>query len=125
VCCFLLAFALPVTPAVVIAACAAQGSGGMLPIPGAGPAAMGAALLVAVPVAAGGPVDGDSLHALALVMPVVLTAVGGTLSVVLLAVLSGARTPRAFLRAQAALAAEAVAGRTPAAAMRSGSRPIA
>jgi hypothetical protein len=124
-CCFLLAFSLPVTPAVVIAACAAQGSSGVLPIPGAGPAAMGAALLVAVPVAAGGPVDSESVHALALVVPAALTAVGAVLSVVLLAVLSGARTPRAFLRAQAALAAEAVAGRTPAAAMRSGSRPIA
>jgi hypothetical protein len=85
---------------------------------------MGAALLVAVPVAAGGSVDGEAVRALALVVPVALTAVGATLSVVLLAVLSGARTPRAFLRAQAALAAEAIAGRTPAAALRSGGPPI-
>ena len=47
--CFLLAFGLPVAPAVVVAACAALGSGSAMPLPGAGPAAIGAALLVAVP----------------------------------------------------------------------------
>jgi hypothetical protein len=123
-CCFLLAFALPVTPAVVIAACAAQGSGGWLPVPGAGPAAMGAALLVAVPMAAGGAVDGESVRALALLVPAALTAVGASLSVVLLAVLSGARTPRGLVRWLSAQAATA-AGLAPAAATRSGSRPIA
>jgi hypothetical protein len=123
-CCFLLAFGLPVTPAVVIAACAAQGSSGALPVPGAGPAAMGAALLVAVPMAAGHPVDAGAVHALALVVPAALTATGVILSVVLLALLTGVRTPRALWRAQAALAGAAVAGRTPAAAMRSGSEAI-
>jgi Lysylphosphatidylglycerol synthase TM region len=123
-CCFLAAFGLPVTPAVVVAACAAQGSSGSLPVPGAGPAAMGAALLVAVPMAAGHPVDPHAVHSLALVVPMALTAVGVGLSVVLLSVLTGVRTPRALWRAQAALGAAAVGGRSPAAAMRSGSAAI-
>ena len=101
--CFLLAFGLPVAPAIVIAACAAQGSGGMLPLPGAGPAAVAAAMLVALPMAAGHPIDHGSVAALAIVQPTLLTAVGAGLSVVLLAALSGARTPRALLAAARAL----------------------
>jgi hypothetical protein len=101
--CFLLAFGLPVGPAIVIAACAAQGSGGMLPLPGAGPAAVAAAMLVALPMAAGHPIDHGSVAALAIVQPTLLTAVGAGLSVVLLAALSGARTPRALLAAARAL----------------------
>ena len=109
--CFLLAFDLPVTPAVVLAACAAQGSGAMLPLPGAGPAGMGAALMVALPIAGGHGVDRAAVEGLAVAMPVALTAVGATLSALLLAVLSGARSPRALLRATAATAAPAaVAG---------------
>ena len=89
--CFLLAFGLPATPAVVIAAYAAQGSGAMLPVPGAGPATVGAALLVGVPVAAGHRVDGSAVAALAIVQPVALTAVGALISFGLLAALRGRR----------------------------------
>jgi Lysylphosphatidylglycerol synthase TM region len=103
--CFLLAFDLPVAPAVVLAACAAQGSGGVVPLPGAGPATIAAALLVALPVAAGHPVDPAAVAALAVVWPAALTAVGVTLSTVLLAALSGARTPRGLLRAARSLRA--------------------
>ena len=103
--CFLLAFGLPAAPAVVLAACTAQGSGAAVPLPGAGPAAMGAALLVALPLAAGHPIDHGAVAALAIVQPTVLTAVGATLSLVLLAVLSGARTPRALLCAVRSLRA--------------------
>jgi hypothetical protein len=101
--CFLLAFGLPAAPAIVLAACAAQGSGAALPLPGAGPAAAGAALLVALPIAAGHPIDHASVAALAIVQPTLLTAVGATVSLVLLAMLSGARTPRALLRAARAV----------------------
>ena len=80
--CFLLAFGLPVGPTIVIAACAAQGSGAVLPVPGAGPAAAAAAILVAVPMAAGQPVDHASVAALALAWPMVLTLVGVALSTV-------------------------------------------
>ena len=93
--CFLLAFGLPVAPAVVLAACAALGSGSAMPLPGAGPAAIGAALLVAIPLAAGHAVDHGDVASLAIVWPTALTAVGITLSLTLLAVLCGARTPRA------------------------------
>jgi hypothetical protein len=106
--CFLLAFGLPAAPAVVLAACAAQGSGAAVPLPGAGPAAMGAALLVAVPLAAGHPVDHGAVAALAIAQPMVLTAVGATLSIALLAVLSGARSPRALVQAVRAMRAQPV-----------------
>src|SRR3954463_10907170 len=81
--CFLLAFGLPAAPAVVLAACAAQGSGGVVPLPGAGPAAIAGTLLVALPVAAGHSLDPAALAALAVVWPAALTAVGVTLSTVL------------------------------------------
>jgi len=103
--CFLLAFDLPAAPAVVLAACAAQGSGAMLPLPGAGPATVAGALLVALPAAAGHPVDGAAVAALAIAQPAALTGVGATLSVVLLGVLCGARTPRALLHAARSLRA--------------------
>jgi len=103
--CFLLAFGLPVAPAVVLAACAAQGSGAALPLPGAGPATVAAALAVAVPLAAPGPVEPAAIAALALVWPAALTAVGVTVSLALLAGLSGARTPRALLGAVRSLRA--------------------
>lgn len=101
--CFLLAFGLPVGVTIVLAAAAAQGSGAMLPVPGAGPAAAGAAILVAVPMAAAGHVDSGAVAALALAWPLLLTCVGVVLSTVLLAVVSGARSPRALLRAARAL----------------------
>jgi hypothetical protein len=101
--CFLLAFGLPVAPAVVVAACAALGSGSAMPLPGAGPAAIGAALLVAIPLAAGHAVDHGAVASMAIVWPTALTAVGITLSLTLLAVLCGARTPRALVRAARSL----------------------
>jgi hypothetical protein len=101
--CFLLAFGLPAAPAVVIAACAAQGSGALVPLPGAGPATWAAALLVTLPIAAGHPIDAGSVAALAVVQPLALTLVGVTISLGLLAMLSGARTPRALARAVWAL----------------------
>ncbi len=103
--CFLAAFGLPVAPAVVLAACAAQGSGAALPIPGAGPAAVTGAMLVALPAAAGGPIDPAAVAALAVVQPAVLTVVGVALSLTLLAAVSGARTPRGLVRAARALRA--------------------
>jgi hypothetical protein len=101
--CFLLAFGLPAAPAVVLAACVAQGSGAMLPLPGAGPAAVAATLLVALPIAAGHPVDPAAVAALAIVQPVALTAVGVTISLGLFGALLGARTPRALVRAARSL----------------------
>ena len=101
--CFLLAFGLPAAPAVVIAACAAQGSGALVPLPGAGPATWAAALLVTLPIAAGHPIDAGAVAALAVVQPLALTIVGVTTSLGLLATLSGARTPRALARAVWAL----------------------
>jgi hypothetical protein len=115
--CLLLAFGLPAAPAVVVAACAAGGSGAAMPLPGAGPAAMGAALLVAIPLAAaaaGQPVDHGAVAALAIAWPTVLTAVGATLSLVLLAVLSGARSPRALVHAVRALRTPPAAPAAPA-----------
>jgi NAD(P)H-dependent flavin oxidoreductase YrpB (nitropropane dioxygenase family) len=112
--CFLLAFGLPAGPTIVLAAAAAQGSGAMLPLPGAGPAAAGAAILVAVPMAAGGHVDTGGVAALALAWPLLLTCVGVVLSTVLLAVVSGARSPRALLRAARALGARPAPAATPA-----------
>jgi hypothetical protein len=101
--CFLLAFGLPAAPAVVVAACAAQGSGALLPLPGAGPATVAAALLVALPIAAGHPVDAGSVAALAVVQPASLTIVGVTASIAMLAMLLDARSPRALVRAVRAL----------------------
>jgi uncharacterized membrane protein YbhN (UPF0104 family) len=96
--CFLLAFGLPAAPAVVVAACAAQGSGAMVPLPGGGPATMAGALLVALPIAAGHPVDAGAVAALAIAWPAALTTVGVTVSLALLTGLTGARSPRALLR---------------------------
>jgi hypothetical protein len=97
--CLLLAFGLPVAPALIIVACLAQGSGAAVPLPGAGPAAVGAALLVGIPLAAGHPVDAGAVASLAVVWPAAITAVGVTLSLLLLGRLCGVRTPRALIRA--------------------------
>lgn len=96
--CFLFAFGLPAAPAVIIAASVTQGSGRLLPIPGAGTAAAAAALLVTLPVAAGHPIDAIAVGALAVTQPALLTLVGVTLSLALLARELGARTPRALVR---------------------------
>jgi hypothetical protein len=90
-------------PAVVIVACLAQGSGAAVPLPGAGPAAVGAALLVGVPLAAGHAVDSTAVASLAVVWPAALTAVGVALSLLVLARLCRVRTPRALIRAARAL----------------------
>ena len=103
VACFLLTFGLPAAPAVVIAACAAQGSGAIVPLPGAGPATWAAALLVTLPIAAGHSIPAGSVAALAVVQPLMLTLVGVTTSLGMLAMLSGARTPRSLARAVWAL----------------------
>jgi Lysylphosphatidylglycerol synthase TM region len=97
--CFLYAFGLPAGPAVVIAVTVMQGSGRWLPLPGAGTAAAAAALLATLPAAAGHPVDAGAVGALALAQPALLTLVGVTVSLTLLTVLLGARTPRALIRA--------------------------
>jgi hypothetical protein len=104
--CFLLAFGLPAVPAVIVAACLAQGSGAAVPLPGAGPATVGAALLVALPLAAGHALDEGALASLAIVWPAALTAVGVSLSLALLARLCGAHTPRALVRAARSLRAQ-------------------
>jgi hypothetical protein len=101
--CFLYAFGLPAGPAVIIAAVVVQGSGRWLPIPGAGTAAAAAALLATLPVAAGHPVDPAAVGALAIAQPALLTLVGVSVSLTLLAVLLGVRSPRALLRAARAL----------------------
>jgi hypothetical protein len=113
VACFLLAFGLPATPAVIVAACAAQGSGALVPLPGAGPATWAAALLVTLPIAAGHPIDGHAVAALAVVQPLMLTLVGVATSLAMLALLSGARTPRALARAVWALRPQPAAAPVP------------
>ena len=95
--CFLRAFGLPAGPAVIIAASVVAGSGNILPF-GGGTAAAGAALLVAIPVAAGHPVDGHAVAALALVRPAVLTAIGSAASLALMSKLYGVHNPRALLQ---------------------------
>ena len=106
--CFLYAFGLPAAPAVVIAATVVQGSGRWLPIPGAGTAAAAAALLATLPLVAGHAVDPAAVGALAIAQPALLTLVGISVSLALLAVLLGARTPRALMRAARSLAPQPV-----------------
>jgi hypothetical protein len=109
--CFLHAFGLPAAPAVIIAASVTQGSGRLLPIPGAGTAAAAAAPLATLPVAAGHPVDASAVGALAITQPALLTFVGATVSLAVLARELGARTPRALLRAARSLAPEPLGAR--------------
>lgn len=97
--CFLHAVGLPAGPAMVIAGTVVQGSGNAIPIPGAGIAAAAAGLLVALPIAAGGPVDAAAVTTFAVLQPATLTLVGVTISVVLLATLAGLRSPRAMVAA--------------------------
>ena len=92
--CFLLAFGLPVAPAIVVAG-SSRGPGAAVPLPGAGLAAIGAALLVALPFAAGHALDRGALASLAVVWPAAIM-VWVAISLGLLARLSGARTPRAL-----------------------------
>jgi hypothetical protein len=104
VACFLQAFALPVTLPVIVTVAVLYGSGNVLPIPGAGTAASAGALLAAVPLAAGHPVDSGAVEGLVIAQPLLLSAAGITVSVGLLAGLLGVRTPAALLQARRALA---------------------
>ena len=104
VACFLQAFALPVTLPVIVTVALLYGSGNVLPIPGAGTAASAGALLVAVPIAAGHPVDSGAVEALVIAQPVLLSVTGIAASFGLLAGLLGVRSPAALLEARRALA---------------------
>jgi hypothetical protein len=105
--CFLHAAGLPTGVAMVLAACAVQGSGSAIPIPGAGLATAAAGLLVALPVAAGRPLDPAAVTTLAVLMPAALTAVGVTLSLALLSSIVGLRTPRSLFATARALSPRA------------------
>jgi hypothetical protein len=83
----------------------------MVPLPGGGPAAMAGALVLALPIAAGHPLDTEAVATLAVVWPAALTTVGVTISLGLLVFLAGARTPRALRRAVRSLRAPATAPR--------------
>jgi hypothetical protein len=96
--CFLHAFGLPTSIAVVVTVGVIYGSGSTVPVPAAGPAVSAGALLVALPIAAGHSIDAGAVSALLIVQPMLLTTVGVTVSLILLAVLLGARTPAPLLR---------------------------
>jgi len=106
--CFLHAAGLPAGPAMVVAATVVQGSGNGIPVPGAGIAAAVAGLLVALPIAAGAPVDPLAVATLAVLQPGTLTLVGVTLSLVLLGTLAGFRAPRGLLASARAAAVRPV-----------------
>ena len=99
----------------------AQGSGAAMPLPGAGPAAIGAALLVALPFAAGHALDRGALASLAVVWPTALTLVGVTLSLALLAA-PLRRADAAGARARRALAAPAARADRPVTSALGGAR---
>src|SRR4051794_21923105 len=96
--CFLHAFGLPTDPAVVVAACVAQGSGNPLPLPGVGIAASAAAIVTALPLAAGHPLPAGALGALALTQTVGLTALGVCTSTGILSALVNMRRPLTVVR---------------------------
>jgi hypothetical protein len=104
--CFLRAFGLPTSVAAVVTVGVVYGSASMLPVPGAGTAASAGALLVALPAATGHSVDASAVSAFVIAQPLVLTAAGVTISVILLGALLGARTPAALLRSGRALIAQ-------------------
>lgn len=96
--CFLHAFGLPTTPAVIVAASVAQGSGNSLPLPGLGVAASAAAIVAALPLAAGHPLPAGSLGALALTQTAGLTALGVATSTAVLSALVDMRRPLTAMR---------------------------
>jgi hypothetical protein len=98
VCCFLTAFGLPTDPAVVVAACVAQGSGNSLPLPGVGVAASAAAMVAALPLAAGHALPAGALGALALTQTAGLTALGVATSTAVLSALCNMRRPLTAVR---------------------------
>lgn len=98
--CFLHAAGLPAGVAVVLTVSTVQGSAASVPLPGANFAAATAALVVAVPLAAGHPVEAGAVAAMAMAImqPVCLTLVGLAGSLALSCALFRVRTPRALLR---------------------------
>ena len=103
--CLLTAVGLPTGVAVVLATCAAQGTGNSVPLPGANFATGTAALLLAIPLAAGAPVDTAAVAALAIVTPVALTLVGLSVSLGLASWLLEGGTLRERVRSAWALVA--------------------
>jgi uncharacterized membrane protein YbhN (UPF0104 family) len=101
---FLAAFGLPTAAAVIAAAVVVGGSGNLIPFPGLGAATAGAALLLVLPVAAGHPLDAAAVTALAIAQPALMMLVGLVVSLALLSVLSGVRTPWALGRTLRSLA---------------------
>jgi len=81
---FLFAFGLPATIPVIVTVGALYGSGGMLPIPAAGPAASAGAVFVALPAAAGHSVSGAALSAMVVAQPLLLSLAGIAISLTLL-----------------------------------------
>lgn len=100
---FLAAFSLPTALAVIVAAVVVGGSGNLIPVPGLGAAGAGAALLLALPVAAGHPLKASAVTALAIAQPALMMLVGLVVSLTLLSGLLGARTPWGLWRAVGAL----------------------
>ena len=96
--CFLRAFGLPTEPAVVIAACVAQGSSSSLPLPGVGVAVSAAAIVTALPLAAGHALPAGSLAAFAIVQTAGLTALGIGTSMAVLSALVNMRRPLTAVR---------------------------
>lgn len=96
--CFLEAFGLPTGPAVLVAASVAQGSGNTLPLPGVGIAASAAAIVAALPVAAGQALPAGELGALALMQTAGLTALGVVTSTAVLSALCDMRKPLTAVR---------------------------
>jgi uncharacterized membrane protein YbhN (UPF0104 family) len=110
--CFLHAAGLPTGIAMVVAATVVQGSGNGIPIPGAGIAAAAAGLLVALPIAAGAPVDPVAVATLAVLQPGTLTVVGVSLSLVLLSAVAGHPDPAGAARGGARVGARPAAARS-------------
>jgi Lysylphosphatidylglycerol synthase TM region len=96
--CFLKAFGLPTDPVVLVAAAVAQGSGNTLPLPGVGIAASAAAIVAALPLAAGHPLPAGELGALALTQTAGLTVLGVATSTAVLSALVDLRRPLTAVR---------------------------
>jgi len=92
--CFLAAFSLPTTLAAVAFLVTAQGSGRVVPAPGAAAGVSGALLVVGFTPVTGQAADTAALTAMAIGVPALLTAVGVTLSVALILALLGTPSPR-------------------------------
>jgi hypothetical protein len=91
---FLAAFALPTTLAAVAFLVTAQGSGRLVPAPGAAAGVGGTLLVVAFTAVTGREADPAALAALAIGVPALLTAIGVTLSLLLALAVLGTASPR-------------------------------